>query len=260
MPLSSLVSGTAPTATASQRPAVSPAKIPIPPTSGVGRSCQRSTDGAASTRPATGVRSSSQTVRRAAGKAASAAIVLTNGEGRRAVLGPCLPTRRIPRLVRADDGLRRSGPLPRAVRQPLPPRLPGEVQRLAARHLLVAPESPGPARRLPGRVRGAPADAEDDPALPAVPAGRNRLLDLLLGLAPVRVPVDGRQRGADPEGAVPAAARRVLDGGDAGGHLRGDDGDPGRALARVRARSALDRVARNSARGRLRRLRAELRA
>src|SRR5437868_1947013 len=124
MPAISFVSGTAPTAIASHRPAEMQRKIATPPKSGVGRSCQRSADGAATSRIANGDRSSSQTASAAAGKAATAATVLTRGEGSGAVLGLCLPAQAVPRLVRADDGLCRPPALPRALREPLPPRLP----------------------------------------------------------------------------------------------------------------------------------------
>src|SRR5438045_2758936 len=153
MPAISLVSGTAPTAIASQRPAVIPRKIATPPKSGVGRSCQRSAEGAATSRIANGDRRSVQTASAAAGKAATAATVLTRGEGSGAVLGLCLLTQTIPRLVRADDGLCRPSALPRALREPLPPRLPGEVQGIAPRRPLVAAQPARAARRVPGRLR-----------------------------------------------------------------------------------------------------------
>ena len=69
------------------------------------------------------------------------------------MLGLCLPTQAVPRLVRDDDGLRRSPPLPRALREPLSPGLPGEVQGIAARRPLVAPQPARAARRLPRRLR-----------------------------------------------------------------------------------------------------------
>ncbi len=47
--------------------------IPLPPSSGVDRLCQRSARGAATTMRAAGVRSSSQIVSRLAGRAVSAA-------------------------------------------------------------------------------------------------------------------------------------------------------------------------------------------
>ena len=61
-------------------PAVSPAKMPIPPSSGVGFSCQRSAEGTATSRRASGVRSSAQIAAAHAGRAAMAASV-TGGEG-----------------------------------------------------------------------------------------------------------------------------------------------------------------------------------
>ena len=57
------------TPTATSRPAM----IPLPPSSGVERLCQRSARGAATTMRAAGVRSSAQIVSRLAGSAASAA-------------------------------------------------------------------------------------------------------------------------------------------------------------------------------------------
>ena len=50
------------------------------------------------------------------------------------------------------------------------------------------------------------------------------VLDLLRHLDAVGRTVADRLRRADQEGAVPASARRLLDGRDPGGHLRGDDG------------------------------------
>ncbi len=155
----------------------------------------------------------------AAGRAATAAIVLTALEGRGPLLGPCLPARAVPTLLRADDGLRRPPALPRAVREPLPARFPGQIQGLGARRRLVAGESARPARRLPARLRAAVHERQH-PALPDLPARRARLLDLLLGLAAVGGALDGRQRRADQEGALPAPARRVLDGRDPGGDVR----------------------------------------
>src|SRR5206468_10296263 len=111
----------------------------------------------------------------------AAAIVLTSSEGNRAVLGLCVPAQSVPRLVRADDGLRRSPPLPRALREPLPPRLPGEIQGLPARGPLVAAQPARPARGLPRRVR-APLPEHAHRPLPRLSPGRPRLLDLLLCL------------------------------------------------------------------------------
>ena len=186
MPPSSLVSGIALTATASQRPAVIPRKMPTPPKSGVALSCHRSAEGAATRRRANGQRSSRYTVSAEAGRAAAAVRVLTRREGSGAVLGLCLPAQSVPTLVRDDDGLRRSASLPRALCEPVPPGLPGEVQGLAARRPLVAPQPARPARRLPGRLR-ADLPEQEHLSLPRVPARGPRLLDLLLGLAAVGV-------------------------------------------------------------------------
>src|SRR4051794_10189702 len=222
MPTSPVVSGTAPTATASQSPTLMPMKIAIPPTSGVGRSCQRSALGAATSRVARGDRRSTHAAIRTAGNAAAAAsVVVTCAEGREPVLGACVPARAVPTLKRCHDDLRRPGALSRAFREPLPSRLPREVQGVAARHRLVAPQPAGAARRLLDRLR-APLPA-DDPALPALPARRPLVLDLLLDVAAGLGAVARRRRGADQEGALPAAARGVLDDRDAGGDLRGDD-------------------------------------
>ena len=198
---------------------------------------------------ASGERRSAQTASAAAGKAARAARVLTCGEGNGSLLGLCLPVQAVPRLVRDDDGLRRSPALPRALRQSLPAGLPGEVQGIAPRDPLVAAQPAGAARRLPRRLRAALSEQEDR-ALPALPPGRARLLDLLLRVAADRRTLDGRQRRADQEGALPAPAGRVLDGGDAGSDLRADVGAPVRALARVRAGGTVDGLARDPARRR----------
>ena len=76
--MSSRVAGAASTATASQKPVRMPAKIPIPPSMGVVRSCQRSDLGAAASRAARGLRSSIQMAAAAAGKAAIAASAFTD--------------------------------------------------------------------------------------------------------------------------------------------------------------------------------------
>src|SRR4029079_6552621 len=89
----------------------------------------------------------------AAGRAAIAARVLTRCEGKGSLLGLCVPAQSLPRLVTDHDGLRRPAPLPRALLEPLPPRLPGEVQGVPAGRLLVAPEPARAARGLPARLR-----------------------------------------------------------------------------------------------------------
>src|SRR6478735_4757523 len=105
MPATSPVSGIAPTAIESHRPTLIPQKIPGPPRSGVERARQRSAEGAATRRSATGEWRSAQIESAAAGKAARAARVLTCGEGNGSLLGLCLRRRRVPTLGRDDDGL-----------------------------------------------------------------------------------------------------------------------------------------------------------
>src|SRR3954452_11943844 len=112
--------------------------MPTPPTRGVAAPRHRLWSGTRSRPCETRDRSRTQTVSRAAGRAETAARALTGGEGRRPVLGPCLPARGVPTLLRADDGLRRPAALPRAFREPLPARFPGEIQGLGARRRLVA--------------------------------------------------------------------------------------------------------------------------
>src|SRR5581483_3863081 len=126
-------------------------------------------------------------------------------------------------------GLRRPRPLPRALREPLPPRLPGEIQGLPARRALVAPEPAHPARGLPARLRRHLPEPQDT-AVPAVPPRGPRVLDLLRNVDAVGGAVADRLRRAGQEGAFPAPARGVLDGGDAGRHVRRDGGHPRRAL------------------------------
>src|SRR5258708_4301622 len=162
----------------------------MPPTSGVGAVRHRVCSGARSRFRAKGERRSAQIESAAAGKAARAARVLTCGEGNRSLLGLCLRAQRVPTLGRDDDGLLGSSALPRALRKPLPAGLPGEVQGIAARDLLVAPQSARAAGRLPGCFRAALPEQEHPP-LPGLPAGGPRLLDLLLRLAPDRGAVDG---------------------------------------------------------------------
>src|SRR3954452_8273059 len=159
-----------------------------------------------------------------------------------------------PTLGSLHDGLRRPRPLSRAVREPLPPRLPGEVQGVGPRDPVVAAEPARAARRLPARLR-APVAGQRDPALPALPARRPGVLDLLLDVAPDRGALDDRQRRADQEGALPAPAGGVLRRRDAARDVRGDARRAGRALARLRAGGAVDGVARDPARRALRLLR-----
>src|SRR5829696_1179708 len=102
----------------------------------------------------------------------------------------------------SDDDLPRSHPLPRAVRQPLPPRPAGEVQGLGARPRLVA-RAPGRAdARLPARLQR-PAEDPDGGlrALLALPARRAAGVGLLRDLAAVVVAQPAREREPDPKGA-----------------------------------------------------------
>src|SRR5581483_8315558 len=282
----------APAAAASQKPALNPAKMPMPPSSGVGVSCQRSAEGTATRRRASGVRRRSQIAPPDAARATTARDVLTvlapaapvrappgrGSEGsRRAGRGACsqelrvtdgcevlvshaspVPAPRRPRLG-PDGGLRRPRALPRALREPLPAQLPGQVPRLRARDRLVARQPARADGRLPARLRR-PPPADRDPALPALPARRARLLDLLRDLAAGGLPLARRRGGARPQGALPAAARPVRGRGDAARHVRAHARDPGRALARLRPVGPLDGVARDPARGALRRARLRRRA
>src|SRR3954452_15009857 len=88
-----------------------------------------------------------------------------------------------PTLGSLHDGLRRPRPLSRAVREPLPPRLPGEGQGVGPRDPVVAAEPARAGLRLPPPLRG-PLEGQRDPALPAIPARGARVLDLLLDVAP----------------------------------------------------------------------------
>src|SRR5581483_5452174 len=210
MPASWCVTGIAPTAAAIHTPAERPAKMPIPPKSGVGLSCQRSLDGTATSLCASGVRKRMRIASAQAGRAAIAARVLTRFEGRSSVLGACVPSRSLPRLEANHDGLRRSAALPGALLQPLPARFPGQVQGLAARRRLVAPQPAPPARGLPARLRRH-LQHEQDAALSALPPRRALVLDLLRDVAAVVGALARRFGGADQEGSVSASARRLLD-------------------------------------------------
>ena len=184
--------------------------MPIPPKVGVGASCQRSAVGTATSRRPTVVRSSAQITPAATGKATIATVVLTGAERSRLRLAPCedgtwitgpswpgATSRRagrpVPTLVR-DGGVRRPRALSRPVREPVPAGLPGEVPRVGAGGAVVARKPARARRRLPGRRRRDLEQDEGHPALPALPALRDRLLALLRGLAAVGGAVDGRQR------------------------------------------------------------------
>src|SRR3954470_2137666 len=182
MPISCVLASSGPASTTHQIPAESPAKIPMPPTSGVADARHRLASGARPRPRASGDRRSAQTTTMAAGSATRATSVVTTVEGRATVLGLCMPAQRLPRLERDHDGVRRPPALPRALLEPLPPRLPGEVQGLAPRRLLVAPDPARAPRRLPARLRGQLPEPEDA-ALPALPARRPGVLDLLRDVA-----------------------------------------------------------------------------
>src|SRR5579872_4703338 len=81
IPPSSRLAGTTCVATAIPAATSMPVKIPLPPSSGVDRVCQRSARGAATTWRAAGVLRSAQIASRLAGRAAKAAAVTVTGEG-----------------------------------------------------------------------------------------------------------------------------------------------------------------------------------
>src|SRR5262249_1142463 len=95
----------------------------------------------------------------------------------------------------------------------------------------------------------------DDSPLPALPPRRPRLLDLLRDVAAGGVALARRRSRPREEGALPAAARRLLDGRDAGRDVCGDAPDPDRALADLHSGGPGLRVALDSARCAVRRLR-----
>src|SRR5918995_6288558 len=92
----------------------------------------------------------------------------------------------MPRLIPARDDLRRPPALPRAVRQPLPPRPARQVQGLGAGAGVVARTSRRPDARLPARLQ---RDAEDPDGrlrpLLALPPRRPARVGLLRDIAPV---------------------------------------------------------------------------
>src|SRR5579871_4410201 len=151
--------------------------MPTPPKLGVGWACQRSSEGWATTRPAAGDRRSVQITAAVTGAATIATAVLTRSQGNRMPLARCEdataapgrtlqgsggrgPAPRGPGAARPgrpytgpDGRLRRPRPLPGAVREPLPARLPGQVPRLGARRALVAAQPGGADGRLPALLR-----------------------------------------------------------------------------------------------------------
>ena len=133
----------------------------------------------------------------------------------------------------------RSFPLPRAVRQPLPPRPAREVQGLRARAGLVAGASRRADARLPVRVQPAVADPDRGlrPLL-ALPARRSAGLGVLRNVAPDDVADPARERQPDPQGPLSAPTRAALHGRDAGRRLRRHARDRRGAQPRLRSRGA----------------------
>src|SRR5258707_9676560 len=98
-----------------------------------------------------------------------------------------MPWARRSKLAWANGRLRRPLPLPRAVRQPFPPRPPCEVQGFRARARLVAREPRDADARLPARFLGALEGALDgSAALLALPALWPPGLGVLRYVAPGR--------------------------------------------------------------------------
>src|SRR3954467_270877 len=148
-----------------------------------------------------------------------------------------MPWDALSRLGRADDdGIRRSRPLPRAVRESLSPGRPGEVPRLGARRCLDSRE-PRPAHGgLPARLLRPVEDAvrKRGPLRP-FPARRPVGLDLLRNLRAVGVALPARQREPDPEDALPPPARAAVRRRDAADQLRRDAGGAARPELRAAA-------------------------
>ena len=162
-----------------------------------------------------------------------------------------------PSLDCCRERLRRPPPLPRALRQPLPPRSPRPLQGHDLRRRVVAREPDHAGGDLRARLLAALGGDVDRP-LPAVPALRAQRVALRLLVAHRRRAVDARLRGADQEGALPAAARRLLGRGDAARAVRRaarradrrrrdrHSGDAGHGAA-VHSRRGRDRRARRAA-------------
>src|SRR4051794_32706010 len=101
--------------------------------------------------------------------------------------------------------LRRPLPLPRALRKPLPARSADALQGFRARRRLVADQPADPDGHLRARLLAA-LEGRAGAALRVVPPGRADRMAVLLVVADDRVAVAARQCGADPEGALSAAA------------------------------------------------------
>src|SRR4029078_11752729 len=124
----------APTATARPTPARIPANTPIPPSAGVSYLCQRSFEGLADRREASGVRSAIQITAAQTGNA----IAETS-----ALIAWVLHLESV-----RDVGVRGDPPAPRAFRDPVPPRLSREIQGVVSRRPLVAGQPARPRRDL----------------------------------------------------------------------------------------------------------------
>src|SRR5258708_6477878 len=154
------------------------------------------------------------------------------------------------KLAWANGRLRRSLPIPRAFRQPLPPRPPREVQGFRARARLVAREPRHADARLPARFLGALEGALDgSAALLALPALWPPGLGVLRDVAPGRFAQPAGECESDPQGAVPAPARAARERRDAARLVRRDARDRDGPVARLRARCSRHRVARHTTRG-----------
>ena len=157
--------------------------MPTPPSEGVVSRRQRSPVGAATTR-----RREARPERRpddheATGRAAIAASAFTPENGTEALLSPCEQDPPYTRPRR--DGLRRPLPLPRALREPLPPRPAGEVQGLVRSGVAWSLANPVLLMGVYLLVFSVLWKARADRPLLALPALRARAVDLLRDLAAV---------------------------------------------------------------------------
>src|SRR5688572_1276491 len=246
IPASSHDASSAPTRTATTAPAASPAAIPTPPNVGVMRPCRRVPVGCATSRPPTdGERRRAQSTKDATGSATTVTAALTADKGspRRGRITPRRPT------IAGGAGLRRSPPLPRALRQPVPPRPAREVQGLRPRARVDARAAAGADARLPRRLLGALEGGGDRPRrLLALPPLRPPAVGVPRSLAPDGCAQPRRERAADPQGALPAAAGAPVRGRDAARRVRHHDRDRPRARALVPTREPRHGLARAAGR------------
>ena len=187
--------------------------MPTPPNVGVVAVCHRSALGAALSRAeARGDCSSARITRSVTGSARNGAAMLTGRKGKGRLFALCAeqPEGEWPlrRLV-PDDDVPRPLPLPRALRQPLPPRPARQVQGLGARPRLVARAPDRADARLPARLQRHAGDPDHGRLRPllALPARRPARVGLLRDLAPVGVTQPAREREPDPQGSLSAPAR-----------------------------------------------------